>query len=98
MFETLLCWAFFLGGGWSLFSKGLIIGEKFAFQNALAFTTKTPNSNNPLAYFREGLLSEGYLRLRLWGGGGGIFGTAYFWERLLSEFYGMPRNVIWHYQ
>ena len=41
------------------------------------------SSNSPLGYIREGLLSEGYLRLRFsffWGGGGGwvIFGRAYY--------------------
>ena len=56
---------------------------------------KTANPNSPWAYIWEGLLSEGYLRLRF---GGLIFGRAYlfiylfiyFWgvEGLLSEFYG----------
>ena len=36
---------------------------------------KTANSNSPWAYIREGLLSEGYLRLRF---GGLIFGRAIF--------------------
>ena len=63
-------WAYFQG---SLFSQGLIIGRNFAFQNGLGLTIKTANSNSPWAYIREGLLSEGYLRLR--------FG-AYFQEGL----------------
>ena len=58
----------------------------FAFQNGSGLTIKTVNSNIPWAYFREGLLSEGYLRLRF---GGLIFGRGYFWEGLLSEFYGI---------
>ena len=37
-------------------------------------------------YIREGLLSGGFLRLRF---GGFIIGRAYFWEGLLSEFYGI---------
>ena len=57
---------------------------------------KTANSNSPRAYIWEGLLSEGYLRLRFWGL---IFGRVYlfnfFFEgRLLSEFYGsLPFTV-----
>ena len=78
----LFCWAYFWG---SLFSEGLIIGGNVAFQNGLGLTIKTANSNSPWAYIREGLLSEGYLRLKFRGL---IFGRAYFWEGLLSEFYG----------
>ena len=44
------------------------------------------------AYFGEGLLSEGYLRLRI---GGLIFGRVYFWRGLLSEFYGIS-NKLFH--
>ena len=47
---------------------------------------KTADSNSPCAYIREGLLSEGYLRLRF---GGLICWRAYFWRILLSEFYGI---------
>ena len=36
---------------------------------------KTASTNSPWAYIREGLLSEGFLRLRF---GGLIFGRAYF--------------------
>ena len=36
---------------------------------------KTASTNSPWAYIWEGLLSEGYLRLRF---GGLIFGRAYF--------------------
>ena len=59
-------------------------------------TIKTANSNFPWAYIREGLLSEGYLRLRFGGGGGGglIFGRVYFWEGLLSEFYGIMKFIF----
>ena len=77
----------------SLFSKGLIIGRNFAFQNELGLTTKTlrkqpkqliaASTNSPWANIREGLLSEGFLRLRLEGL---IFGRAYFLGGLLSEF------------
>ena len=83
--ELIFGGAYFRG---SLFSEGLIIGRNFAFQNGLGLTIKTVNSNSPRAYIREGLLSEGYLRLRF---GGLIFWRAYFWEGfiLLSEFYGI---------
>ena len=47
---------------WGLFSGGLIIGRIFA-------------SEIWGAYFREDLLSEGYLRLRF---GGLIFGRTYY--------------------
>ena len=76
--------AFLLG----LFSEGLIFGRNFAFQNGLDLTIKIVNPNSPWAYIREGLLSEGYLRLRF---GGLNFGRAYFFlggggGGLLSEF------------
>ena len=45
------------------------------FQNGLDLTIKTGSTNGPWAYIREGLLSEGYLRLRF---GGLICGRAYF--------------------
>ena len=79
----------------SLFSEGLIIGRNFAFQNGLDLTIKTASTNSPWAYLREGLLSEGYLRLRFaWGAyfrggliigilrysGELIFGRAYYWR------------------
>ena len=44
------------------------------FQNWLDLTMKTASSNSLWAYIREGLLVEGYLRLR--------FGGAYFREGL----------------
>ena len=58
--------------------EGLIIGRNFAFQNGLGLTIKTASTNSPWAYIREGLLSEGFVRLRF---GGLFFGV------LLSEFY-----------
>ena len=74
-FKRLFCWAYFPG---SLFSEGLIIGRNFAFQNGPGMKIKTASTNSPWAYIREGLLSEGFVRLRFGGGGGGlIFGVAY---------------------
>ena len=40
---------------------------------------KTANPNSPWAYIREGLLSEGYLRLRF----GGLFSGGLIFERLI---------------
>ena len=62
-----------------LFSEGLIIGGNFAFQNGLDLTIKTASSNSPWAYIWEGLLSEGYLRLRF--GGGGLFSGGFIFLR-----------------
>ena len=73
-----------------LYLGGLIVGGNLTFQNGLGLTIKTPNSNSPWAYIREGLLSEEYLRLRF---GGLIFERAYFWEGLLSEFYGITYDL-----
>ena len=58
-----------------IFGAYFIIGRNFAFQNGLDLTIKTANSNSPWAYIREGLLSEGFLRLRFGGllSGGLIF-------------------------
>ena len=72
--------------------EGLIIGGNFAFQNGLDLIIKTAtcSTNSPWAYIREGLLSEGYLRLKF---GGLLFGRAYFFlgggggGGLLLEFY-----------
>ena len=42
---------------------------------------KTGNHNKPWSYIGEGLLLEGYLRLRF---GGLIFGGAYFWGPIIG--------------
>ena len=73
-----------------LFLEGLIIGRNFAFQNGLGLTIKTASTNSPWAYIREGLLLEGFLRPRF---GGLIFGRAYFLGGLLSEFYGISKDI-----
>ena len=64
--QRTFCWIYFRG---NLFSEGLIIGGNFAFQYAMGLTIKIVNPSSPWAYIREGLLSEGYLRLRF----GGLF-------------------------
>ena len=76
--------AFLLGlfSGELIFSERLIIGRNFVFQNGLGLTIKTASTYSPWAYIREGLLWEGFVRLRfgglileglifLGGGGGG---------------------------
>ena len=74
--------------------RGIYYWMEFVFQNGLGLTIKTVNSNSPRAYVLEGLLSEGYLRLRFEGL---IFARAWFWEGLLPEFYGMRQSqwVVW---
>ena len=62
-----------------------LIGRNFAFQNGLGSTLKTAktlrkqyktaSTNSSWTYNREGLLSEGRLRLRF---GGLIFGRVFF--------------------
>ena len=59
------------------------------FKNGLGLTIKTANSNSSWAYIWEGLLSEGYLRLKF---GGLIFRRAFLGGGLLSEFYGILLN------
>ena len=71
LFKKLFRWDYFRG---SLFSKGLIIGGNFVFQNGLGFTIKTANSNSPWAY----ICSKSFF-------GGIIFGGAYFRRVLLLE-------------
>ena len=64
--------------GGAHFRRGLLL-EGIALDNKNS-TKKKNNSNSPWAYIREGLLSEGCLRLRFEAGGGGlIFGRAFFW-------------------
>ena len=78
--------AFLLG----LFSGELIFGGAY-YRNEFSVSKwvglnnknslkqfKTVNTNSPWAYIREGLLSEGFLRLGL---GGLIFGRAYIWGK-----------------
>ena len=83
-----------------LFSGELIFGgayywKEFCVSKWVRLDNKTASTNSPWAYIREGLLSEGFLLLRLWGGGL-ILGRAYLFicffflgGGLLSEFYGI---------
>ena len=79
--------AFLLG----LFSGELIFAgayywKAFCISKWVGIDNKTASTNSPWAYIWEGLLSEGFLRLRFGGpisrGGG-----------LLSEFYGILNRI-----
>ena len=86
-----------------LFSGELIFGgayywKEFCISKWVGLDNKnslkqleTANRNSPWAYIWEGLLSEGFLCLRFRGL---IFGRAYFWGEVLSEFYCSPFNVM----
>ena len=79
--------------------EGLIFGGKFAFQNRFGLALQLEVNLLFLlciilylrAYIWRGDLTEGFLRYRV-GGGRGIFGGAYTWRGLFSEFYGMLRH------
>ena len=83
--------------------EGLIYGGKLAFQNRLAslivggkftifalfyfvFGGNFPSTSPRGAYIWRGDLTEGFLRYQF---GGLIFGGAYTWRGLFSEFYGI---------
>ena len=68
-----------------LFSGELIFGgayywKEFCVSKWVELDNKTASFNSPWAYIWEGLLSEGFLRLRFGGlfSGGLIFGGAYY--------------------
>ena len=71
----------------------LIVGSKFTvfalfyFVFEGNFQVQAPRG----AYFRRGNLTEGFLRYE---SGGLIFGGAYTWMGLFSEFYGMPTILL----
>ena len=84
---------------------GLIYGRKFAFQNRLGslavgrkftifalfyfvFEGKFQVQAPQWAYIQRGDLTEGFL---CYGFGGLIFGGAYTWRGLFSEFYGITQ-------
>ena len=99
LFEGLM-----FGGG--LHSEELIYGGKFAFQNRLGYLIVGRNftifslfyfvledtifkHKPPGAYIRRGHLTKRFLR---YGFEGHIFGGAYTWRGLFSEFDGMGRT------
>ena len=66
----------------------LIVGSKFTVFALFYFVFEGnfPSTSPRGAYIWRGDLTEGFLRYRL---GGLIFGGAYTWRGLFSEFYGM---------
>ena len=65
----------------------LIVGRKFTVFALFyfAFEGNFPGTSPRGAYIWWGDLTEGFLRYRFWGL---IFGGAYTWRGLFSEFYG----------
>ena len=68
----------------------LIAGSKFTVFALFyfAFEGNIPSRIPWGAYIRRGDFTEGFLRYRF---GGVIFGGAYTWRGLLSEFYGIQK-------
>ena len=66
----------------------LIVGRTFTFFALFLFVFEDnfPSTSPPGTYIWRGDLTEGFLRYRV---GGLIFGGAYTWRGLFSEFYGM---------
>ena len=73
----------------------LIVGSKFTVFALfyLVFAGNFPSTSSKGAYIWRGDLTEGFLRYRF---GGLIFGGAYTWRGLFSEFYGMFNKSIDH--
>ena len=104
---------FFQRAFWGLYSEGLIYGGKFPFQNRdwaslivgskfnvfalfyFAFESNFPSTSTWRAYIWSGDLTEGFLPYRLVGL---IFGGAYTWRGLFSEFYGIQVGFRNEYQ
>ena len=70
----------------------LIVGSKSTVLALLYFIFEGnfPSTNPRGAYIWRSDLTEGFLRNRI---GGLIFGGAYTWRTLFSEFYGMPVKI-----
>ena len=68
-----------------------IVGSKFTVFALFYFVFEGnfPSTSPWGAYIWRGDLTEGFLRYQF-GGGGFIFGGAYTWTGLFSEFYGSP--------
>ena len=65
----------------------LIVGSKFTIVALFHFVFERnfPSTSPRGAYIKRGDLKEGFLRYRI---GGPIFGRAYTWRGLFSEFHG----------
>ena len=71
----------------------LIVGSKFTIVSLFHFVFERnfPSTSPRGAYIKRGDLKEGFLRYRI---GGPIFGGAYTWRGLFSEFHGIWRRYI----
>ena len=71
----------------------LIVGSKITVFALFYFVFEVnfPRTSPPRAYFWRGHLREGYLRYWF---GGLIFGGAYTWRGLFSEFYGISSSRL----
>ena len=69
----------------------LIAGSKFTVFALFYFVFEgnIPSRSPWGAYIRRGDFTEGFFALPVWGGV--IFGGAYTWRGLLSEFYGIQK-------
>ena len=69
----------------------LIVGSKFTIFSLfyVVFEGNFPSTSPWGAYIWRGDLTEGFLRYRF---GGLIFGGAYAWRGLFSEFYGICQS------
>ena len=72
----------------------LIVGSKFTVFALFYFVFEGnfPSTSNRRAYIWRGDLTEGFLRYEF---GGLIFGGAYTWRGLFSEFYGISK-IKWN--
>ena len=70
-----------------------IVGSKFTVFASFYFVFEGnfPSTNPLVAYIWRGDLTEGFLRYRIEGL---IFGGAYTWRGLFSEFYGISKVAI----
>ena len=76
------CASLIVGGKFTVFALFYLVFEGY-------FTSTSPKG----AYIWRGDLTEGFLHYRF---GGLIFGGAYTWRGLFSEFYGMFNKSIDH--
>ena len=72
----------------------LIVGSKFTIFALFYFVFEGnfPSTSPRGAYIWRGDLTEGFLRYQF---GGLIFGGAYTWRGLFSEFYGIFQTCLW---
>ena len=75
-----------------LIFAGAYYWKEFCVSKWVVLDNKTASINSPWAYILEGLLSEGFLRLRF---GGLIFGMAYFIYFFLEG--GGLIGILWFY-